>query len=320
MPVDIFPTTAESVIAATDAVLTKAHGCDDSYVAGFMDVPLLNAQNALGMAKELGLIEIQPNGEYSPKKPFAIYLATSKDSQKAALLRLILEDYSPYQAFKFRLTVTNLASTAADQVRIMYSLNRHRDEIKDTLISLGTFTQSLVTEGAGLFRPAEFDTQKAGFIEIACEVAEDRAFAETKIRIRLGNEIAQWINREDVFSPLVTSFQELRSGDPRGPIVYAGNAIESFLVQLGSHYSTDLTRATGINSKVERFNSSQITTKHKNMIKYLGHIRNAADHGVDTEIGVSWDISQETAVEYVNVSLSTIKAITFTVLSLGYIV
>jgi len=320
MPVDIFPTTAENVIVATDAVLTKVQGCDESYVADFMDVPLINARNALGMAKELGLIELQINGNYYPLKPFSIYLVTARDNQKAAVLRLVLENYEPYQAFKFRLAVTGLAATAAEQVKVMYSLQNHRDEIKDTLISLGTFAQSLVTEGGGLFRPAEFDTQKAGFIEIASEVASDRALAETKIRMRLGNDTADWINYQEVFSPLTTAFQELRSGNPRTPIVFAGNAIESFLVQLSTHYTVNLAGATGINSKVERFSSTQIRTKHKNMFKYLGHIRNATDHGIDTEIGTSWAVSQETAIEYVNVSLSIVKAVTLSVLNLGYTV
>ncbi|MCL4275332.1 MAG: hypothetical protein KJZ77_15785 [Anaerolineales bacterium] len=320
MPVDIFPTTAENVIAATDAVLTRMQGCDENYVAEFMDVPLTNARNALGMATELGLVGLQANGNYCPQKPFAIYLVTARDSQKAAVLRLVLENYAPYQAFKFRLAVTGLASTAAEQIKVMYSFQRHRDEIKDTLISLGTFAQSLVTEGGGLFKPAEFDTKKAGFIEIASEVALDRALAETKIRSRLGNETADWINYQEVFTPLTTAFQELRSENSRTSIVFAGNAIESFLVQLGTHHSVNLTGATGINSKVEKFNGTQIRTKHKNMFKYLGHIRNAADHGVDTEIGTSWTVTHETAIEYVNVSLSTVKAVTLTVLNLGYTV
>jgi hypothetical protein len=318
MPVDIYPTTAENVIAATDAVLTKVQGCQDAYVAEFMDVPQVNAQNALGMACQLGLIELQADGTYCPMQPFAVYLVTARDTQKAAVLRLVLENYAPYQAFKYRLAVTGLASIAAEQVKVMYSLLRHRDEIKDTLISLGTFAHSLITEGGGLFKPADFDMQKAGFIEIASEVAIDRALAETQIRTRLGNETTDWISYQEVFSPLTTAFQELRSGNSHSPIVFAGNAVESFLVQLGNHYTVNLAGATGINSKVERFAANQIRTKHKNMLKYLGHIRNAADHGVDPEIGASWTVSRETAIEYVNVALSTIRSVTLNVLSLGF--
>ncbi len=319
MAPDIFPTTAENIIAATDAVLTSVQGCADNYVAEFMDVPIANAQNALGMASELGLIQ-QSNGKYFPLRPFAVYLVTAKDTQKAAILRLVLEDYPPYQTFKYRLGVTGLASMAAEQVKVLYSLSKHRDEIKDTLISLGTFANSLVTEGGGLFKSADFNTQSAGFVEIVVEVAADRALAESKIRTRLGNDVANWINYAEVLTPITTGFMQLRGDSPRTPIVYAGNAIESLLTQIGNHFQVDLTNATGINSKVDRFNQNQIKTKHKNMFKYLGHIRNAADHGVDPEIAASWTISRETSIEYVNVALSTIKAAVYTILNMEYIV
>jgi hypothetical protein len=320
MPVDIFPTTAENVIAATDAVLTRELECDEAYVARFMDVPPANAHNALEMAKELGLVKLTSTSNYCPQNPFAIYLVTSRETQKAAVLRLVLENYPPYQTFKFRLAVTGLAATAADQVRVMYNLTRHRDEIKDTFISLGTFAQSLVSEGAGLFRSADSNTQRADHLEVLAEVAASRTFAEATIRGRLGDEVTEWINHQEVFSPLVTAYQQLSpGGDHRSPIVYAGNAIESFLIQLGTYHGVSLTGATGINSKATKFSASQLNAKHKSMVMYLGHIRNATDHGVDSEIGASWDISRETAVEYVHVAMSTVKSIVSATVSHRYV-
>jgi hypothetical protein len=44
------------------------------------------------------------------------------------------------------------------------------------------------------------------------------------------------------------------------------------------------------------------------MIRYLGHIRNAADHGIDSEINMQWDVSPKTAVEYVHVAQTAIAA------------
>src|SRR5450759_5134503 len=159
MPIQIFQTTAENIIASVDAVLTKPSGCDLTYVAQFMDVPSINAENALKMANELGLVRIDPTtGDYFPQEPFAIYLVSGKDSQKAAVLRVVLEKYEPYKAFKTRLEITGIASTAAEQVKLIFGLTPHREEIKDTLISIGTFAQSLVSEGAGLFRPKEYST------------------------------------------------------------------------------------------------------------------------------------------------------------------
>jgi hypothetical protein len=231
-----------------------------------------------------------------------------------------LENFEPYCVFKQRLAVTELAARAAEQVKLIFNLTPHRDEIRDTFISLGTFTQSLITEGAGLFKVVDYESPKADFLHVVAEVAADRGLAEAIIRRRLGDEIAGWINQQEVLSPLITAYQRVRLGnDARSCIVHAGNAIESFLVQLGAHMGVGLVGATGINGKVERF-GNQLNAKHKNMLKYLGHVRNAADHGIDTEIGNSWDISTESATEYVHVAISTVKSIVKLVLNRGFII
>jgi hypothetical protein len=87
----------------------------------------------------------------------------------------------------------------------------------------------------------------------------------------------------------------------------AGNAIESFLVQVADHYGMNVQNAMGINAKADQIaQAHHLTAKHKFMIKYLGHVRNAADHGTDQEIGQAWEITKETAIEYVHVTQSVI--------------
>lgn len=311
MSIDIFPTTAEHIIAVTDAVTTREDGCDLNYVSQFIDVPIVNTQNALEMAMQLQLVDQEPpqTNPYFPHKPFASYLVTAKDAQKAAVLRLVLENYEPYHIFKHRLAVTNSVTRAAEQVKLMFNLTPHRDEIKDTLISLGTFAQSLVTEGAGSFRVTDYNNPNTSFLLVVAEVAADRGIAEAIVRSKLGDENAAWINQQEVLAPLVTAYQRLGSAnDSRTCVVNAGNAIESFLVQLAAHMGIGLEGATGINAKADRL-GPQLNTKHRNIIKYLGHIRNAADHGIDPDIGSSWEISPSSAIEYVHISISAIKSI-----------
>lgn len=318
MTVDIFPTTAESIISATDAVLSKADGCDETYVSEFMDIPLPNAKNALGMAKELGLISIDTNSIYRSIYPLSIYLVTARETQKASVMRLILENYLPFKTFKYRLLITNNASTAADQIKVIYSCPQHREEIKDTLINLGTFSQSLISEGGGNFKIANYDPSSSNFIQSVSEIATDNSVAEIEIRKILGMEVFEWLDFENVVSPLITAHLELKSGVPRSPIVHAGNAVESFLIQIGNYYTISLSGANGINSKVDRFSNNQISTKHKFMFKYLGHIRNAADHGTDPEIGTTWTITPECATEYVNIAIISVRALVKVILNIGY--
>jgi hypothetical protein len=135
---------------------------------------------------------------------------------------------------------------------------------------------------------------------------------EKRQPFRLGEEAVNWIDGPNVLDNLVTAYQcaAVAEQDPRAPIVHGGNAIESFLSQLAAHHTVNVATANGINAKADRLASaSHLLSKHKFMVKYLGHVRNAADHGVDSEIGTQWDVSPKTAVEYVHVAQSVITAI-----------
>jgi hypothetical protein len=43
--------------------------------------------------------------------------------------------------------------------------------------------------------------------------------------------------------------------------------------------------------------------------KYLGHVRNAADHGIDQDVGAAWTIRPQTGLEYVHVACSFLVSI-----------
>ena len=310
MPYEIQTTTAEDIIGATDAALQQNDGADRNFVSNFLDIPFQNANNALTMAEQLGLLKTNQKGFYHAVYPFACYLVTSDPLKKAVILRMVLEQYYPYEIFKHRLVVTGNANVAANQVHTILGLTAHRNDISSTFVSLGTFTNSLISEGAGRYR--ESGELPEDLLYMLNEVIEDRELAEARVRTKLGNEASDWINHDEVFIPLVTAYQAAASSenDSRAPIVYAGNAIESFLSQVANYFKVNINNANGINAKVDRLKQAKkLKSKHAFMTKYLGHIRNATDHGVDAEIGQAWTITSKTAVEYVHIAQSVISAI-----------
>ena len=284
MPFEIYLTTAEEIVGATDAALQKNVGIDETLVAQFLDIPAdPNAKNALRMAEQLGLVASNQASEYTPSHPFAIYLVTSVLQHKAATLRLMLEQYPPYKTFKTRLILTGLAPEAANQTRAIHNITAHRGDVLSTFISLGTYTNSLISEGAGLYKVAE--NASTDYLSIVNEVIQNRESAELYIRRRMGTEAADWVDHQEVLGHLVTAYQRAAfvDEDARAPIVHAGNAMESFLVQIATHFSINLQNAHGINAKADQIaRANHLTTKHKHMLKYLGHVRNAADHVVLT--------------------------------------
>ena len=178
----------------------------------------------------------------------------------------------------------------------LHNIPEHRQIIMGTFSDLGTYAQSLVSEGGGLYRPREDNPRS--YLLVLDQVIQDRETAVIAVQRRLGDVAATWISPQDVLDHLVTAYQRLAQAemDSRAPIVHAANAVESFLAQLAAVRGVNVANAPGLNAKVEALaNGHHLTTKHKFILKYLGHVRNAADHGIDAEIGHQWNVPKTRA-------------------------
>jgi len=103
-----------------------------------------------------------------------------------------------------------------------------------------------------------------------------------------------------VIVPLANALRRAGHADPRGSVVEAGNALETFLDVLAAKLSgVSFSGATGINAKLDRLGSGGLARKLIQAGKYLGAVRNAADHGADPEVGVPWQIQENTGLVYV---------------------
>ena len=308
MPRVFWRATAEAVVAAVDAACVSIGPVTPDYVADFAQLTVDNAKAALALGADLGLLR-DANGEYSPASPLCRALVTSNLQRKATALRLALEDYEPFVTFRERLTATGDASTAARQTKQLLSLTNHHDELKETLVSLGQYSQALVAEGGGVYRPRE-DSAEYELSALAEGCSSDIA-AEHLVRERLGPRALEKVSRDDVVVPLANAVQKAKAKDGRGAVVSAGNAIESYLSALGGRTGVLLTGKNGINAKAEELSAKgKLPKKLLNVAKYLGHVRNAADHGVDSEVGSPWSIREATGVEYCFVACSFVAAVT----------
>jgi len=309
MTFEVFRTTAEQIIGAADAALQSPDGVDEKKVSVFLDTTTDYARDALNMGVQLGLLSQKTNAVFVIASPCAKYLVTSIRDEKAAVFRFVLEQYEPFSVFKHRLDLsTGVPGQAAAQTKAICGITAHRDVVAATLIDLGTYGNALTSQGAGLYLASEGKT--AEYLKVLNEAIYNRQTVELFITRRLERDAAEWIDRNDVLENLITAYQRLTtvSEDPRAPIIHAGNAFESFLAQLAGHHNVNIQGANGINAKGDRLEQAgHLKAKHKHIVKYLGHIRNAADHGIDPDIGHQWTIRDATAVEYVHVTLTAIR-------------
>jgi hypothetical protein len=306
------PATAEQMLAAVEAVVVNQKPTTPQFVSEFADLTITQAGAALELAVDIGFLD-QPSGEYVPGSPLCRFIAAPEQLQKAAILRLLIESYEPFVTFRERYLSTVRADLAARQTKTVLDLDAHHEEIKATLLSLGTYAQALINEGPGLFRPEEVSFINA--FKVLAEAAATSAGAESHIRGQIGLEISEKISRADVIEPLARALVYAHNGEARTAVVFAGNAFESFLSELATNSGINITGAAGIIQKLERFiTGNKLPKKIREACKYIGQVRNAADHGVDPDHGTSWTISRSTGVEFVYVTCSMIAAaMTYTV-------
>jgi hypothetical protein len=304
MPRQFFHGTAELVVSVVDAVQVHGTATKDQ-ICRFCDLSDERAEQALGLSADLRLISL--NGtKYSPIPPLAGFASSPGDRQKATMLRIVLESYEPFVRFRERLVSTDSADTAASQTKAYLDLDAHREEVKDTLLSLGTYTNALEAKGGGRYSAGTAGVEVD--ITVLSNACADIAGAEQRVRQLIGPE-ANRVSREDVVLPLSRAILKANANQHRESVGEAGNAVESFIAELAGRMSVSLTGASGVNQKLDKFRTANnLPKKIVESAKYLGHVRNAADHGIDTDVGVQWEISSVTSQLYPIVACGFIRA------------
>lgn len=299
-------TTAEQAVQVVEAVHIM-RSVERNAVEDFCDLSSAQASNALELAVDIGLIR-ENQGFYASASPLVRFISVPEEKQKAALLRVALESYEPFCIFRERLIATGSADTAAQQTKTLLDLDAHREEIKDTLISLGTYTNALSAQGGGKYTATSRELSNQ-LSELAAS-CNDLAAAEARIRSQIG-AYSDDLDLNEVIRPLASALLKATARQTSQAVNEAATAIESFLARLAQRMSVSLTGSNGISQKLDKFRqNNDLPKKLVESGKYLAQIRNAADHGldVDPDVGSVWVIQESTAIEYVFVACSFIRA------------
>lgn len=306
MPRHFSHTTAEQAAQVVEAVHTM-RSAQSSDVEKFCDLSSTQAKNALDLAVDIGLIE-DNGGTYKASSPLVRFISVPEEKRKAALLRVALESYEPFCIFRQRLIATDSSVTAAQQTKVLLDLDAHREEIKDTLISLGTYTNALSAQGGGKYRASSAEVSHQ--LEELAASCNDLAGSEARIRAQIGS-YSDDLDLNEVIRPLASALLKAQSLQTSQAVNEAATAIESFLARLAQRMNVSLAGANGVTQKLDKFRTNNsLPKKLVEAGKYLAQIRNAADHGIDVDpdVGSVWVIQESTALEYVFVACSFIRA------------
>lgn len=307
---NIVLTTAEDIVAVVDAVIAKGSEAEKEFIADFTGIATDDQViKALQMACELQLIVFDSSRACYKSPSFLArkLVSASTDEQKAVFMRLVLEQYAPYNTFKTRYGFTKSIELACRQTKTLYSMTTNERDVKNTLVSIATYAKALKSEGANLYSFAE-DMDEVDVIETALRSAN---ITENSLRLYWGENLYNFVNKANVFEPLVEALHITHSDtmDVRSVVVGAANAFESFLADYAASKGVSLSGKNGILQKRDAL-SAHISKKHRGMMEFIGQVRNAADHGADPdERNQVWTISFETARMYPCIIASLIKAI-----------
>lgn len=296
--------TAEQVVSVSEAVISLGGG-DAATIAAFTDLPHATADSALKLAADLGLLADNA-GQYSAASPMCRLLRTPQDGEKAAILRVTIESYEPFLVFREEHEATNNVTDAAQRTKVKLDLDCHREQVKETLLSLATYSGAL-TAGQG----NTYERDARGLTTLLDELAAgSREVAEATLTIRdeLGAAAAQ-VDHDHVILPLVAALRHAAASNGREAVLQAGIAVENFLTATAAHHTTNIAGANGINAKMDRLRQAgHYPPKLLNVCKYVGHVRNAADHGADADIGAPWNVTAQTGRNYVFVAAMLIRS------------
>lgn len=310
MGYNIVLTTAEDIVAVVDAVVAKGSECNKNFIEEFTGIATDDqVSKAIRMAEDLQLIDYDSTADHYYLKSYLgrKLVTASTDGQKAVIMRLILEQYDPYIAFKMRYGFTKSIELACKQVKILYSMTSNERDIKNTLVSIATYAKALKSEGANLYSFSDDSDD----LTILNSVLDQQSISSTSLQMFLGQALFSSIDYTNVFSPLRDSLQKTKAVplDSRAIVVYAANAFESYLDGFARSKGVSLAGKNGIIQKRDALRS-HLSKKHRGMIEFIGQVRNAADHGADPEENNQmWTVTEETASIYPLVVASVIKGI-----------
>lgn len=241
---------------------------------------------------------------------------TPNDEVKYKVIRKYIQEYEPFITFIQYNLNGNTLDEAARKVYVMYGFQG-----KDHLFLKGLFLTW--GESTGIFTNIQNQivlTEKINkrildISEVNVNLDEDMAI-RMYISDSLGVDVYSTMSSVEI-DELVDAMKRC-SKDARGAIECAGRAFEDFLRRRASFVNIDVTRKSGIGQVINAlYNNKDSSGNMDNKIhskQYaiggaIGDIRNMAGHSLESRTMERWDLTNQTAENYVKLVLRTIRSI-----------
>lgn len=267
----------------------------------------VNAQNAIGAGRQLGLFEISEN----------IFNATIEE--QIILFRNALQSYPPFFDFVEFLYKEKDATEAVKLVKYIHNIERNEKDILWSLKNWGVFSKIFKNKKGNI----EFREKIRKPIPNKIEELSKMLDNELKIKIWIKNIIENGFSllSNIDFQNLIDSMINFET-KPRESIKKSGEVLEDFLRKIAKNRKIDVKNKNGISQIAEELRKHKIiANKHIGILKGmqvfldrdifdgLSAFRNIGTHGIDKEEGKRWELSSELSLVYIIQVILCIKSL-----------
>ena len=263
----------------------------------------------IGSAIMLGLIEVFEKDVYQYIGPSE--LETSSMDGWSYVFRLQLQNSIPFLYFTFWISAGDTASGAARKTCVEFDISNKPDSVRRTFCRWGAFGGIL--EG-GIDAPTiaapEWTIATLGFVERLRASLQEDLSAKLFTMSCLGPDVVPQLAKRSVpFSDVANSLRNFEN-DAEKAIDCSAQTLESLLASVFRDTSPNEQLPSGIGQLIDKLKGSgQVTTRHVDVVKALGGLRNATGHAVDRDTGKPWTVSVEGALAAIMLAIISLRSV-----------
>jgi hypothetical protein len=306
MSLGIPEASPEHVVAVVDFA-AMSDSVDAGFCAELADISEDHAARALEAARLLGLLAEGGSGSFRLNGLTAVLLGTGTRDQKRQIFRTHLEQFKPFEFVAARLLQGFDLHEACRQAKVRFELEPRPAVIRDVFERWGRFAGTFVGDPLVVEQSEGIDSPLASVID---KIGEDTAAAAEFISDELGPSLYIGLP-EAIRNNLVRGAKKLAAKEePRSVVQPLGIAFEDFLREVAEEVGVDVSGRNGIIQVGQELQAQgALAAKHLGFVHLIGHMRSAAEHGIDQKEQENWQITAKAVEVLLSAVLSAMRSI-----------
>ncbi len=260
-----------------------------------------HVNRAIQGAVQLGLLEIQANGNLQCSQRWREDIRKASRDQLKLPFRESLQDYPPFIIYADLLSKGYTSEEAAMAVHGILSVTSGAKIIEASLrlwgIYSGVVEQDQQTKQLRL--TIETENLMADYVKNLLDSLASDFKAKIFVVDRLTDELYAYLTNGGIsINDLVDALRNYEK-DPAESINKASKILEPYLHKIATDHGINVSTCNGLvelADALRRNNPPLILKNQRNLCQGLGGIRNISAHGMDPETGKQWKVHEDAAL------------------------